>query len=92
MTERDEYDDLIEKRFPCDCNKRDGHGGHFSSCVGYWWDEISDLLREAGKREAELRREVESWCRMCQLAEATVYDKDDEIAELKAKLAKYQSE
>lgn len=34
----------------------------------------------------DLRREVEGWQRECRLAEATVYEKDDEIAALKAKL------
>ena len=59
MAERDEFDEQVERLLPCNCNNRDGRTGHFSSCAGYWRDTVSDALREAAKRVADLRREVE---------------------------------
>ena len=54
--DKDIYDEQAERLLPCDCNNRDGREGHFSSCGGYWREEVAQALREAGKREAELRR------------------------------------
>lgn len=58
MAERNEYDLHVERLLPCTCNNRYGIGGHFSSCGGYWREEVAAALRESGKREAELQREL----------------------------------
>jgi len=83
----DKYDDEAAKLLPCDCNNRDGREGHFSSCGGYWRDEVGARLRADGAEIERLRTLDKTMAKAHNSNLVEMANMREEIGQLKVQLA-----